>query len=240
MSNFKGKIVLVTGASRGIGRGISKLLAASGAKVIGTATRLPDNEVSGVSEWQIVDFSVPDSLAAFEEWLLDLGRLDVCINNAGINIIKPIVEVTNKDYERISAVNLEGPYRTSRAVASVMKQHGGGRIVNIASIWACVSKSWRSLYSTTKSGLVGMTRALAVELAEDSILVNAVSPGFTLTDLTRASLSPEQMKELADQVPIRRFAEVQEIARVIAFLASEDNTYITGQNLVVDGGFTIV
>ena len=230
----------MTGASRGIGAGTAELLTKRGARVIGTATRLPEKKTAAVAEWLAVDFSEPASLQEFAERLASIERLDACINNAGINIIKPLGEVTDEDYRRINAVNLEGPYRIARAVVPIMQRQGGGRIVNIASIWACTTKSWRSLYSTTKSGLVGMTRSLAAEFATDGILVNAVSPGFTLTDLTRASLSDEQMEELSAQVPIRRFAEVYEIAKVVAFLASEENTYVTGQNLVADGGFTIV
>jgi len=240
MKNFEGKTVLVTGASRGIGAGTAELLTKRGARVIGTATRLPEKKTAAIAEWLTVDFAEPASLQEFAERLAGIERLDACINNAGINIIKPLGEVTDEDYRRINAVNLEGPYRIARAVVPVMQRQGEGRIVNIASIWACTTKSWRSLYSTTKTGLVGMTRSLAAELATDGILVNAVSPGFTLTDLTRSSLTPEQMTELVEQVPMRRFAEVPEIARVIAFLASEENTYVTGQNLVADGGFTIV
>ena len=232
--------MLVTGASRGIGEGISSLLAEEGARVIGTCTSKPNEPPAFVSEWREIDFTNVESLKEFCRWLMYTEQLDACINNAGINIIKPLKKVTDEDYRKIQAINLEAPYHISRAVSESMRRNGGGRIVNIASIWSCVTKCWRSLYSTTKSGLVGMTRAMAVELAPENILVNAVSPGFTLTDLTRSSLTPEQMAELAEQVPMRRFAEVPEIARVVAFLASEENTYLTGQNLVVDGGFTIV
>ena len=232
--------MLVTGASRGIGAGIAELLAGQGARVIGTATARPADPPAAVAEWRDVDFSAAESLDDFCDWLGGLDELAACVNNAGINIIKPVGDVSGEDYRRIHAVNLEGPYRVCQTVAPIMARNGGGRIVNIASIWACVTKSWRSLYSTTKSGLVGMTRALAAELAADNILVNAMSPGFTLTDLTRASLSPEQMESLAAQVPLQRFAEVPEIAKVVAFLASDENSYVTGQNLVADGGFTIV
>ena len=165
---------------------------------------------------------------------------DVCVNNAGINIIKPLDQIESEDYNRIQKINLEAPYKIIRSLVPGMRTLGSGKIINVASIWSTISKTYRSLYSTTKAGLVGMTKAMAVEFAKDNILVNAISPGFTMTDLTKKSLSEEQMYELANTVPLGRFAQVDEIAEVILFLASDHNTYLTGQNIVVDGGFTIV
>jgi 3-oxoacyl-[acyl-carrier protein] reductase len=235
-----GTKVLVTGASRGIGEGIARRFHELGSFVVGTATRKPDNDPGYVSEWLEADFSDTTSLSDFCAGLAEMEGFDVCVNNAGINIIKPLDEVGGKDYERIQRINLEAPYEIARATVPGMRSLGGGKIINVASIWSCITKSHRSLYSTTKAGLVGMTRALAVELAPYNVLVNAVSPGFTMTDLTRKSLSDEQMKELAQAVPLGRFAEVDEIAGIISFLGSDQNTYMTGQNIVVDGGFTIV
>lgn len=237
---MSGKKVLVTGASRGIGKGIARLFHEQGASVIGTATRKPENDPGYVSEWLEVDFSEPASLSDFCRSLAEMDGFDVCVNNAGINIIKSLDDVESEDYLRIQKINLEAPYEIARAMVPGMRSLGGGKIVNVASIWSCITKAHRSLYSTTKAGLVGMTKALAVELAPDNILVNAVSPGFTMTDLTRKSLSEDQMSELSKTVPLGRFAEVDEIAGVVLFLSGDQNTYLTGQNLVVDGGFTIV
>ena len=237
MTNQK---VLVTGASRGIGEGIAKRFHDLGAFIVGTATRKPDDDPGYVSEWLEADFSDPAALSGFCRSLAEMDGFDICVNNAGINIIKPLDDVESEDYLRIQKINLEAPYEIARATVPGMRSLGGGKIVNVASIWSCITKAHRSLYSTTKAGLVGMTRALAVELAPDNILVNAVSPGFTMTDLTRQSLSDEQMSKLSKTVPLGRFAEVDEIAGVVLFLSSAQNTYLTGQNLVVDGGFTIV
>jgi len=165
---------------------------------------------------------------------------DVCVNNAGINIIKPLTEISREDFEKINKVNVEAPFSICRAVVPGMQSLGGGRIVNVASIWSLITKSNRSLYSTTKAALAGMTRALAVEFSSSQILINSVSPGFTMTELTKRSLSEKERTELAQAVPLGRFAMVEEIAESILFLSSERNTYITGQNLVVDGGFSII
>jgi len=234
-------VVLVTGASRGIGRAIAGRFLAEGARVIGTATRtLPPEEALPGVEFVAVDLSEPKQTQEFTEYLKGLPRLDACINNAGINRIKPLGDVTPADYQAVLSVDLEAPYAICQAAASVMQKQGGGRIVNIASIWSVVTKAQRSLYSAAKTGLVGLTRALAAELGSSGILVNAVSPGFVLTDLTRQSLSVAEMEKLSAQIPCRRMAEPAEIAELVAFLAGPRNTYLTGQNIVIDGGFTIV
>lgn len=238
--DFSNQVVLVTGASRGIGAAIADFISERGGHVIGTATSDISPGKSPVEEWVKVDFSDRESSSSFLDWIRKLDTLSACVNNAGINIIKPLVDVDKLDYDRIQKVNLEGPYNVIQAAAPIMSKNGGGRFVNIASIWASITKSHRSLYSTTKAGLLGLTRGAAVELAPNNILVNAVSPGFTMTDLTRSSLSVDEIANLSSNVPLNRFAEVDEIARVVAFLASTENTYLTGQNLVVDGGFTVV
>ena len=237
---MNGKRVLVTGASRGIGEGIARLFHERGAFVVGTTTSRNEDGDEFVSEWIEADFSDDQSLKDFCTQLSLNDGFDVCVNNAGINIIKPLEQVTDADYQQVHKINLEAPYKIIQSVSKGMQSRGGGRIVNIASIWSCITKPQRSLYSSAKSGLVGMTRALAAELAPFNILVNAVSPGFTLTDLTKQSLSDGQIEELSEMVPLGRFAQVEEIARIVLFLCSDENTYLTGQNLVVDGGFSIV
>jgi len=135
---------------------------------------------------------------------------------------------------------LRAPLLLCNSICPAMKKMHYGRIVNIASIWSITTKPGRAVYTATKSGLVGMTKAVAVDLAPYSILVNAVSPGFTNTELTKTSLSPEECEDISNKVPMGRFAEPAEIARTVLFLSSNLNTYITGQNLVVDGGYTCV
>ncbi len=242
---FDGQTIVVTGSTRGIGRAIASQLLSEGATVVGTGTRQSMERAAvcqgleGV-QWYDVDFSSTKESRSFCEYLAKLDRIDACINNAGINRIKALEDVSSGDYDAVHAVNQRAPFLICQAVAGKMRSNGGGRILNIASIWSEVSKAQRSLYSASKTALLGMTRALSAELGRDGILINSLSPGFVLTDLTRESLSEEEIVLLADQVPLKRLATPAEIAEVACFLVSDSNRYITGQNIVADGGFTIV
>lgn len=243
--NLNNRIVVVTGGTRGIGAAIVEEFWRQGAHVLITGTHPEEidrlnREKSERKQYVWADFLNPSSLTGLIEHIARLERLDVCVNNAGINIIKDVEQVTAEDFEKIAVVNFRAPYLLSQAAAKVMRRQHRGWIVNIASIWSLITKPGRTLYSATKSGLAGMTRALATDLAADGILVNCVSPGFVLTDLTQRSLAPEEFQALARQVPLGRFAEPVEIARLVAFLGGEQNTYLTGQNIVADGGFSHV
>jgi 3-oxoacyl-[acyl-carrier protein] reductase len=235
------KTAIVTGASKGIGFAIAIQLKLDGYFVIGTCRNveaLNDSVKNLLNDWWSVDFSADDETRQFCEKISHIPNLGALVNNAGINIIKPQHDVTPGDFETIERVNLRAPYFAARAAAMNMAAVGGGRIVNIASIWSVISKEWRTLYSTTKTGLVGMTRSMSVEWASHRVLVNAVSPGFVLTDLTKASLTSEQREEMQIRIPLGRFAQPEEIAKLAAFLCSPENTYLTGQNILIDGGFT--
>ena len=239
------KKVLVTGATRGIGRAIAAKLLSDGYCVYGTGTqnsakRCADfKDLDGVS-WLEVDFSDRNSLKEFLVIIRDLGPFDGLVNNAGVNRIKSIISVEDIDYDFVHDVNLRTPYLICREVIGKMTEEGNGRVVNIASIWSEVTKPHRSLYSSSKTGLVGMTRALAAEVGASGVLVNLVSPGFVLTDMTRQSLTTQQIEELTNQVPMKKMADPRDIAEVVCFLLSDDNRYINGQNIVVDGGFSII
>ncbi len=238
-------IVLITGATRGIGAAIADEFAQNGASLILTGTNPKQidllNENSDSNRRYIsVDFSNSKSLDNFLKEINSLEQLDVCVNNAGVNIIKPLNEVKQKDFDFLTSVNCRAPYLISQAVAGIMKKKQFGHIVNIASIWSIITKAERTLYCASKAGLVGMTRSFATDLAKDNILVNCISPGFTLTDLTRESLSKEEMHSLDKKIPLGRFAEPCEIAKLVYFLCGPLNTYITGQNILIDGGFSNV
>ena len=244
--DLSGKTALITGSTRGIGRSVADALIKSGAGVILTGTN--QNEIdqlnaknkSELVKWLVADFSSLGGIASFIEQLKSTEAIDICVNNAGINIIKPHEEYSADEYQRLMNINLTAPFSIIHQLVPGMKKRGFGRIVNIASIWSKISKPGRSLYTTSKTGLVGLTRSLAVEHASSNILVNAVSPGFTRTELTEKSLSSDEMKKLSQQIPIGCFADPIDIARIVLFLCSGMNTYITGQNIVVDGGFTLV
>lgn len=215
------KTVLVTGASRGIGKAIAAAFAAAGYRIIAP----PRSEV---------DLSDTRSVAAYAE---RLPEIDVLINNAGENRPLALDELAAGDLERILAVNVTAPFLLARSAGIRMSTRRSGRIVNISSIYSIVSRARRSMYSTSKAALDGMTRALAVELGPKNVLVNSLCPGFVDTDLTRQNNSPAEIDALCSLVPLGRLASVDEIAGLALFLGSETNTYVTGQTLAIDGGF---
>jgi 3-oxoacyl-[acyl-carrier protein] reductase len=237
MKPLKGRTALVTGGTRGIGAAIAARLKADGARVIITGTR-PAQAPRGL-ELRAVDFSDRGATQAFAEEAAGLG-VDILVNNAGINKIAPFAEIATEDFDCIQDVNLRAAFLLCRAVLPHMRKKGWGRIVNVTSIFATISKERRGAYSASKFALDGMTAALAAEAAADGVLANCVAPGFIDTDLTRRVLGPKGMAEMAARIPARRLGKPAEIAAFVAWLASPENTYISGQQLVIDGGFSRV
>jgi|TARA_Y100000310_G_scaffold55269_2_gene50688 3-oxoacyl-[acyl-carrier protein] reductase len=238
------KTILVTGGTRGIGAAIVQLFQKCNADVIATGTdnkeidRLNQESPGRKINYMQLDFTSNKSVQSFLDNLVERERIDVLINNAGVNRIVSINDIDENDWDWINNVNLRGPFLLTRAIVDRMKKQGYGRIINIASVFGVVSKAKRAAYSTTKWGLIGFTKAVALDLAPHNILVNAVSPGFVNTELTRKILGDKGIKEITSSIPQQRLAEVEEIAKTVVFLASDHNTYITGQNIIVDGGFT--
>ena len=228
------KKVLVTGGTRGIGKSIFELFKKNGYDVYITGTSL--SKIPNEKYYQ-VDFSNSES---FEKFIFDISskKFDILINNVGTNIIKNQSDVSIVEWSKMIDVNLKSIYFISQSILKNMPS--GGKIINISSIFGVVSKELRSLYSTTKFGINGLTKSLSLEYAHKNILINSISPGFTNTELTSKSLTEEQSSELKKQVPLNRFAEPNEIAELVFFLSSEKNSYITGQNIIIDGGFTII
>jgi 3-oxoacyl-[acyl-carrier protein] reductase len=229
---------VVTGGTRGIGYAIADRLVRDGFAVIATGTHA-DGKCPDGAQYQRVDFMDESSTLDFAEFLKD-QNVAVLVNNAGINKIGQFAEIAIQDFDAILRVNLRAPYLLCQAVIPAMKQNRFGRIVNITSIFGHISKEYRAPYSASKFGLDGMTVALAAELAEFGILANSVGPGFTDTDLTRSILGEAGINTLKERIPIKRLAQVDEVAALVSWLVSEENSYLSGQNIMIDGGFTRV
>ena len=247
--DFNGKTALITGATRGIGAVMAKDFYKAGANLIltGTDPKIIDtlnetNERKRINniKYVQVDFSDDRSTDNFLDEIKSYDQIDICVNNAGTNQINSIDDIKTEDYDLLMKINLRAPFLICREVSQLMKRNKYGRIVNIASIWSVITKAKRSIYTTSKFGVVGLSKTLAVELAPHNILVNSVSPGFTLTELTKRTNSEEEINTIATQIPIKRLAQPDEISKTVLFLASDINSYITAQNLIVDGGFSSV
>tara|TARA_R110001583_G_scaffold14595_1_gene60686 strand:+ start:7733 stop:8416 length:684 start_codon:yes stop_codon:yes gene_type:complete len=223
--DFSNKKILVTGGTKGIGKSISELLVSLGGDVVSINSKDCDFE--------------KDDIAEFLKSNIDFDDVDILINNAGINKIDYFEDIIEDDFDRIMKVNVKAPMVISKYVIKNMVKNNWGRVVNISSVWGTKSIGQRTSYTTSKYAIKGMTKTMAIELANKNILVNSVSPGFTNTELTSKILSEKQKDNLIKKVPMDRMAEPSEIANVVAFLCSDFNTYITGQDIVVDGGFLI-
>lgn len=251
ISNVKidltGRIALITGGTRGIGKAIADLFLDAGASIILTGTKqsdidklTADNKKPGKVTYLQVDFTDEDSTAVFLQKIQQMGKIDILINNAGVNKIALNTETSTADFDMLNDINVKGPYILCREVSKLMKQNGYGKIVNITSIWSAITRPGRSLYTANKFAIAGLTKTLAIELAEHGILVNSVGPGFTATELTATTNTPEELKKITDIIPIKRMAQPVEIANLVLYLASDLNSYLTGQNLIIDGGYTNV
>jgi NAD(P)-dependent dehydrogenase (short-subunit alcohol dehydrogenase family) len=237
MNKIKYRAV-VTGATRGIGFAIAERLLRDGVEVIATGTQKNSSYPNGASYYS-VDFTNDYSTNKFIEYLKN-QKIDILINNAGINKIGEFANIAIDDFDRILRVNLRTPFQLCQAVIPNMKQNNWGRIVNLTSIFANITKEYRAPYSSSKFGLDGMTAALAAELSEEGILANSVGPGFIDTELTRSILGDNGISELKGRIPMKRLGQVDEIASLVSWLVSDENTYMSGQNLMIDGGFSRV
>jgi NAD(P)-dependent dehydrogenase (short-subunit alcohol dehydrogenase family) len=239
------KVALVTGAARGIGLATAKRFLAEGWRVAlldiegdllhGAVAGLanPDNTLAlhcDVSD----DGAVAAAMATVNQ---RFGRLDALVNNAGVAVFAPLLETSDEDWNRILAVNLTGPFICTKAAAPLMREHGGGAVVNITSISAVRASTLRSAYGTSKAGLAHLTKQLAVELASLGIRVNGVAPGPVETAMAKAVHTPEIRADYHDAIPLNRYGLEEELAEAVFFLCCDRSSYITGQILAVDGGF---
>lgn len=245
MTSSPSKVALVTGAARGIGLAAAKRFLAEGWRValLDIEGALLDSAVAALKKGDdtlalTCDVSDADGVAAAIASInRHFGRLDALVNNAGVAVFAPVLETSDADWSRIMAVNLTGPFLCTKAAAPLMREHGGGAIVNITSISAVRASTLRSAYGTSKAGLAHLTKQLAVELASLGIRVNGVAPGPVETAMAKAVHTPAIRADYHDAIPLNRYGLEEELADAIFFLCSDRASYITGQILAVDGGF---
>ncbi|KHS47186.1 MULTISPECIES: 3-oxoacyl-ACP reductase FabG [Hafnia] len=243
--SFEGKIALVTGASRGIGRAIAENLVARGARVIGTATS--DKGAADISAYlgengkgynlNVVDQASID--AVLSAIRAEFGEIDILVNNAGITRDNLLMRMKDDEWQDILDTNLTSVFRLSKAVLRAMMKKRCGRIITIGSVVGTMGNAGQANYAAAKAGLIGFSKSLAREVASRGITVNVVAPGFIETDMTRA-LTDEQRAGILSQVPANRLGDAKEIANAVAFLASDEAGYITGETLHVNGGMYMI
>ena len=242
------KNVLITGATGGIGSAIAKAFAKNGYNVALHTFSKPD-----VAEKLAVDlgreFGVKTSFvqadiskeanvkSMFENLDATFGKIDILINNAGVSFVSMLCDTTEEDFDNVMNINLKGAFLTSKEAMKNMVHNKWGRIINISSVWGNVGASCEVVYSASKAGLVGFTKALAKELAPSGVTVNAVSPGLIDTQMN-SHLSKEDIDALCEEIPMGRMGRPSEVAHAVLFLASEESSYITAQNITIDGAWT--
>jgi 3-oxoacyl-[acyl-carrier protein] reductase len=247
MVDLSGKVALVTGASRGIGAEVARSLASAGASVgvnFAGSTAAADGVVAEIvaSGGRAValqaDVSDPQACVSLvERTIAELGGLDIVVNNAGITRDGLVVRMSDDDWNDVIRTNLTGVFNVSRAATRHLMKQRSGAIVNVTSVVGLVGNAGQANYSAAKAGVIGLTKSLARELAPRGVRVNAVAPGFIETDMT-ASLSEHIRAAASSQIALGSFGTPADVARAVAFLASDDASYITGQTLAIDGGMT--
>jgi NAD(P)-dependent dehydrogenase (short-subunit alcohol dehydrogenase family) len=253
MGDLIGKVALITGASRGIGAATASRLFARGAEVYlaandeastlaAIAARCRQQRAAGRLEFGIFDFlEVGAAEAMVAAAHAAFGRIDILVNNAAIRIRQPFGNFTHEEFNKMILVNLAAPLFASQAVLPIMRKQGGGRIIHVASQMGEVAEHGSTLYGLTKAALIHLTKSMAYELAPEGIIVNAVSPGPTMTEYNRerTTRDPKLKEHKLSYIRAGRYAEPEEIAEVIEFLATTCTTYMQGHNLVIDGGYII-
>lgn len=252
MGNLNGKVALVTGARRGIGRGISLELAREGADIAindvveQAQAEAVAEEVRALGRRALVvmaDVAQPGEVQAMVEQVVrDLGGLDILVNNAGVESIIPVLEITPEEWERVTHINLKGEFLCAQAAARQMVAAGkGGTIINLGSVQAGMVLPGRTHYAPSKRAVEALTANLAVELAPHGIRVNCINPGLIDTEMTSWVMKdPAILPIVLDKIALKRAGQPSEIGHVVAFLASDKASYVTGQSLYVDGGFQIM
>jgi len=231
--SLEGRVAVVTGASRGLGREIALALSGAGAQVVSVA-----RSIEGPDTFRC-DVSREDDVAALEKAVIArYGRVDILVNNAGVNVRKNVTEFTLEEWNRVLGTNLTGAFLMCRAFVPHMKGRGWGRIVNMTSMMSHISIPGRTAYSASKAGLLGMTRALALELAPEGITVMAISPGPFATEMNTPLLNdPELNQQFVSKIPVGRWGDPRDIGSLVLYLCSDAAGFLTGTDIVIDGGW---
>lgn len=234
------KRAVITGASRGIGAAISRRFLQGGYQVIGSQTSTKEGGpfFDEKMQWLELDLTDAESVDSFCEFALELSSIDVLVLNAGTNVLGLASEFEPHVFDRLMSLNVRGHLEILSRLTPLLLTSESPRVVGLSSIWSTVGKAQRGNYSASKAALVAALRVAAIELGESGVLVNTVSPGFTRTELTEKTMTEKDLLDAQAKIPLGRIAETREIAEVVHFLGSESNTYLTGQNIVVDGGYT--
>ncbi|MBK9122639.1 MAG: 3-oxoacyl-[acyl-carrier-protein] reductase [Chloroflexi bacterium] len=246
--SLKDRVAIVTGASRGIGRAIAMDLAARGASVVvnynaspGAANEVVEAIAAAGGNAIAVQANVSDEAqveALFKAAIDTYGKVDILVNNAGTTRDNLIIRMKPEDFDAVIETNLRSAWLCCKAAIGAMMRKRYGRIINVSSVSGVVGQAGQTNYSASKAGMIGLTKSLAREYANRGITVNAVAPGFVLTDLTK-DLPEDLVKQLNAVIPVGRWGTVEEVARAVAFFAAEDSAYVTGQVLNVDGGMAM-
>ncbi|HAX61903.1 MAG TPA: 3-oxoacyl-ACP reductase [Elusimicrobia bacterium] len=242
---LKDRVAIITGGAQGIGRAIAEKLAGEGAKIIivDVAEEIAKKTVDEISKSQNVatlSLKVDVSSSIETEQMIKktvekFGRIDIMINNAGITRDNLLIRMSDDEWDKVIAINLKGVFNCSKAAAKIMMKQRAGKIVNIASVVGLMGNAGQANYSASKGGVIALTKTMARELASRNINVNAVAPGFIKTAMTE-KLSDEQKKKLTDLIPLARLGETQDVANTVAFLCTDESSYITGEVISVNGG----
>ncbi|WP_199612019.1 3-oxoacyl-ACP reductase FabG [Flocculibacter collagenilyticus] len=243
--SLEGKVALVTGASRGIGKAVAEKLVSLGATVIGTATS--ENGAAAISDYladngkgYVLNVTQDASIAALFEAIKEHhGQIDILVNNAGITRDNLMMRMKDEEWSDILDTNLSSVFKLSKAVLRGMMKKRNGRIINIGSVVATMGNAGQANYAAAKAGVIGFSKSLGREVASRGITVNVIAPGFIDTDMTK-ELNDEQREAIFSQVPANRLGQPEEIASTVAFLASDEAAYITGETIHVNGGMYMV
>jgi NAD(P)-dependent dehydrogenase (short-subunit alcohol dehydrogenase family) len=244
--DLTGKTALVTGGSKGLGKSMARVFAEAGADLFICSRNHDELKAAAADigegltakvEYMTSDLADPSQAQKLADAAMErLGRVDILVNNAGSNIPQPIDQITDEAWDRIIELNLSSPVRLTRALVPQMKARKWGRIIHISSVLGLAGLAGRSVYGSTKSALLGLTRSSAIDLGPFGITVNSIAPGFFLTDLPGRLLSEEEKRRAAERTALGRWGRPEEIAGAALLLASDAGSYITGSALLVDGG----